>query len=70
MAKQTTTGLSVENEQEPKLTLAEFCTRLSESVNRPELLGSFEFVERRAGRLKDTGSAYRARFDAFVKTPV
>lgn len=70
MAKNTTTDSPVETEQEPRLTLKEFCTRLSETVNRPELIGAFEFVETRAGRLKDVGSAYRARFDAFVSTPV
>lgn len=56
--------------QESKLPLDEFCRRLSETVNRPELIGGFEFVERRAGRLKDTQAAYRDRFDAFVQTPV
>ena len=70
MAKQNPTDTPVANTQEPRLTLAEFCTRLSEKVSRPELLGGFEFVERRAGRVKDVESAYRARFDAFVKTPV
>lgn len=56
--------------QESKIPLDEFCRRLSETVNRPELIGGFEFTERRASRLKDTESAYRARFDAFVKTPI
>ena len=70
MAKQNPTDTTVANTQEPRLTLSEFCTRLSEKVSRPELLGGFEFVERRAGRIKDVESAYQARFDAFVKTPV
>ncbi len=56
--------------QEPKLPLDEFCRRLSETVKRPELIGGFEFFERRAGRLKDTEVAYRGRFDVFVKTPI
>ena len=70
MAKQNPTDEAVEITQEPRLTLSEFCTRLSETVSRPELLGGFEFVERRAGRIKDTEASYRARFDTFVTTPV
>lgn len=70
MAKNPTTADAVETQQEPKLSLVEFCTRLSESVKRPELIGGFEFIERRAGRVKDTASAYQQRFDAFIKTPV
>ena len=52
------------------LTLSEFCLRLSESVRRPELISGFEYVERRAGRLKDTHEAFQGRFEQFVKTPV
>lgn len=51
------------------LTLHEFCARLSETVNRPELIGAFEFVERRAGRMRDTEQAYRDRFTAFTNSP-
>lgn len=53
-----------------KLTLHEFCARLSKTVKRPELLGAFEHTERVAGRLSDTDSAFRARFDAFINKPV
>lgn len=52
------------------LTLTEFCVRLSTSVRRPELIAAFESVEKRAGRVKDTEANFRARFDAFVNTPV
>ncbi len=69
MAK-TTPEQATTTTQEQKLSLDEFCRRLSESVNRPELIGGFEFVERRAGRVKDTDAAYRQRFDLFVQTPV
>lgn len=65
-AQQTETVTS----EAPKLSLTEFCTRLSETVKRPELIGAFEFTERRAGRNKATEAEYRSRFDAFVKTPV
>lgn len=56
--------------QEPRLSLDEFCRRISETVKRPELIGGFEFIERRAGHLKDSEAAFRERFDAFVKTPI
>lgn len=52
------------------LTLTEFCTRLSKSVRRPELIAAFESVEKRAGRVKDTEANFRARFDTFVNTPI
>lgn len=65
-------------EQQPKtaateageLSLVEFCTRLSATVRRPELISGFEFTERRAGRVKDTAEAFQARFEKFGKTPV
>lgn len=53
-----------------KVTLNEFCVRLSTTVKRPELLGAFEHQERVAGRLSDTESGFRARFDAFINKPV
>jgi len=56
--------------KEPKLTLTEFCIRLSANVRRPELLGAFEFSEKRAGHLKDTEKAFAQRFEAFKNKPV
>lgn len=53
-----------------RLTLNEFCARLSKTVKRPSLLGGFEHTERVAGRLTDTDEAFRARFDAFINKPV
>ncbi|MNE61527.1 hypothetical protein D3C76_1597670 [compost metagenome] len=52
------------------LTLTEFCTRLSQTERRVELIGAFEFDERSAGRLKDTAEQYGARFQAFITKPV
>ena len=52
------------------LSLVDFCTRLSETVKRPELIGAFEFRERAAKRMKATEAEFRARFDEFVNTPV
>lgn len=53
-----------------KITVAEFCARKSVTLARPELLGGFEFVEKRAGRTKDTEAAFEARLTAFQNTPV
>lgn len=52
------------------LSLHEFCARLSKTVKRPALIGSFEGVERKAGRLSDLPEAYQARFDDFINKPV
>ncbi len=52
------------------VTLDEFCTRLSETDRRVELLGAFHHTEQRAGNVRDTAEAFRARFDDFVNKPV
>lgn len=52
------------------LSLTDFCIRLSETVRRPELIGAFESVERRAGRVQATEAEFRKRYDAFVNKPV
>lgn len=52
-----------------ELTLAEFCTRLSSTDRRVELIGGFEHSERRAGRSKDTEEAYAARYADFLSQP-
>lgn len=53
-----------------QLTLEEFCTRLSATCKRVELIGAFSSVETRAGRIKDYESGFLARFDAFTKQPI
>lgn len=53
-----------------EISLIEFCTRLSATVRRPELISAFEYSERRAGSIKDTAEAFQARFENFGKTPV
>lgn len=55
--------------QDFPLTLNEFCTRLSATDKRVELIGAFEHAERVAGRAKDTEPAFAARFTAFVNQP-
>lgn len=54
----------------PDLTVEEFCTRLSASDRRVELINAFCFVERKAGHFKDAESNYQARFQAFANKPV
>ncbi|MFZ4538513.1 hypothetical protein [Propionivibrio sp.] len=51
------------------MSLQEFCTRLSSTDRRVELIGGFEHGERVAGRAKDTDAAYSKRFTAFINAP-
>lgn len=51
------------------LTVAEACARISADDRRVEMIGAFHSVERAAGRVKDTESAYRERFAAFCNAP-
>lgn len=70
MAKAPTPQAPELGAQSVPLTLQEFCIRLSVDDRRVELIGAFEFDERRAGRLKDTAEAYAARYQAFINKPV
>lgn len=56
-------------EQEIALTLKDFCVRLSTTERRVELIAGFEADERSKNRLKDTESAYSARYKAFINRP-
>lgn len=56
--------------QAVKLSLTDFCTRLSETVRRPELIGAFESVQRRAGTENQTEAEFRRRYDEFVNKPI
>lgn len=51
------------------LTVEEFCTRVSTTDSRVELLAAFHASEVRAGRVKDASSAYAARYSAFANAP-
>lgn len=71
MAKQPTTSpQDATPESAPRMSLNDFCARLSETVRRPELIGGFEFTERTSGRVADTEAAFRSRFDAFLNKPI
>lgn len=60
-----------EDQQESvvELTLQEFCTRLSATEPRVELISGFDYDERASGRLKDTEEAYAGRYQAFINRP-
>lgn len=57
------------NPQTFDLTVDEFCTRLSATDRRPELIYAFSKDEKRAGRVKDSEANFTARFGAFAKRP-
>lgn len=52
------------------VSLNEFCTRLSETVNRPELIGAFAATERAAGNSRGTVADFEQRYTAFINKPV
>jgi len=60
----------VEAQKVEAITLAEFCSRLSQTDKRVELIGAFHHVEVKAGRIKDSEQAFAARFGAFINKPV
>lgn len=51
------------------LSVEEWCTQLSATDRRPELIGAFASVETRAGRGRALPSAYAKRYAEFIKTP-
>lgn len=61
--------IPVVEQSEFPLTLEEYCSRLSQTDKRVELIGAFAHEETRAGRIKGLASEYEARFAAFVSRP-
>lgn len=51
------------------LSLNEFCTRLSQTDKRVELIAGYHHTESMAGRDMDTEENFRARYDAFSTQP-
>jgi hypothetical protein len=51
------------------LSLDEFCSRLSQTDRRVELIGGFHHSERAAGHSNDTEAAFAARYVAFCNAP-
>jgi hypothetical protein len=50
-----------------RISLQQFCTELSASDRRVEMIGAFHHSEKRAARMYDTSDAYASRYDAFTK---
>ena len=55
--------------QDFPILLQDFCTGLSMSDRRVELIGGFEHQERTAGRVSDLPAAFAVRFAAFATQP-
>lgn len=51
------------------LSLDEFCTRLSSTDRRVEIIGGFHSEEAKSGNTKDVESAFLARFNEFINKP-
>ena len=51
------------------IMLDEFCTRLSQSDGRVELIGGFHHTETVSGAFRDTEANYASRFLAFADRP-
>lgn len=56
-------------ETAPTMTLVEFCTRLSETERRPELIAAFEHHAKKSNLKRETWEGFKSRFDAFVTLP-
>ena len=67
VAKVANTAAAQNNEF--PLSLDEFCSRLSSTDKRVEMIGAFHHTEKVAGRNKDVESAYIARYSAFINQP-
>lgn len=55
---------------EQEVTLAEFCTNLSKTDRRVELIAGFHADERASKRVKSTASDFSARYAKFISKPV
>jgi len=52
-----------------KLSLDEFCIRLSEKKFSPELIAGFQFTQLKANKNRASDAAFNAAFEAFVHKP-
>lgn len=68
-ALQEAESAGVTKEPEVQLPLQDYCIRLSKQERRVELIAGFEHDERNAGRVKDTESAFAARYQKFINRP-
>lgn len=51
------------------VTLDEFCSGLSQSDKRVEMIGAFHSAETSSSRFKDPLAAYQSRYSAFINAP-
>lgn len=58
------------NQDSFQMTLTEFCTQLSRTDKRVEMIGGFEHAERTAGHFKDTQEGFAERYNAFCNQPM
>ena len=52
-----------------KLSIDDFCVRLSETDKRVEMISAFNSDERQAGRVSDTADNYASRYQVFLNKP-
>lgn len=52
-----------------RISLNEYCTRLSETVKRPELIGAFHATEKAAGHLAGLPAEFEQRYNDFITKP-
>lgn len=69
MAKEPTAATAPAEPAAFPQSIEEFCSHLSLTDARVELIGAFHAVEKRAGRVKDLAEQYLARFEAFINAP-
>lgn len=60
--------VQVQPDQYP-LSLDEFCTRISQTDRRVELIGGFHRYAQLKGLASDTEANFRAQFEQFLKQP-
>jgi len=70
MAKNSVPDIEIEIKDPEMTTLQEFCILLSGSDRRVEMIAAFNYSEQLSGRIKDTASAFRTRYNAFANKPV
>ncbi len=58
-----------ETVESPAITLNEFCTRLSMTDKRVELIGGYHADEKKEGNVKDSEENFKKRFELFIKRP-
>lgn len=70
MAKNQTADIGAEQIAGFALSLDEYCTQLSQTDTRVEMIGGFYNTEKKSGHTKDTAEAFAQRFAAFAAMPV